>query len=43
MNIGWRLDYFVVPKEFVEFVKDSRINNDVYGSDHCPIELVVGL
>ena len=38
-GIGWRLDYFVVPKEFQKFVKDSRINNDIMGSDHCPIEL----
>ena len=38
-GIGWSLDYFVVPKEFQKFVKDSRINNDIMGSDHCPIEL----
>jgi exonuclease III len=38
-NIGWRLDYFVVNKEALAMVKDSTINNDVYGSDHCPIEL----
>lgn len=39
-NKGWRLDYFVVNQEcFDKGVKDSLINNTVYGSDHCPIEL----
>jgi len=38
-NIGWRLDYFVIDKESLKFVKDSLINNDIFGSDHCPIEL----
>lgn len=40
-NIGWRLDYFVINQEAWKYVKESRINNDVFGSDHCPIELVV--
>jgi exonuclease III len=38
-NIGWRLDYFVVNQEALPYVKDSLINNDVFGSDHCPVEL----
>lgn len=38
-NIGWRLDYFVINKEALKFVKDSLINNDIFGSDHCPVEL----
>ena len=42
-NIGWRLDYFVVNKEFLRHVKDSRINNDIIGSDHCPIEIDLNL
>ncbi len=36
-NIGWRLDYFVINTEAWKYVKESRINNDVHGSDHCPI------
>ena len=36
-NIGWRLDYFVINKEGLKYVKDSLINNDIFGSDHCPI------
>ncbi|GIY32067.1 DNA-(apurinic or apyrimidinic site) endonuclease [Caerostris darwini] len=38
-NVGWRLDYFIVSKRFVENVCDSVIRKDVYGSDHCPITL----
>lgn len=38
-NVGWRLDYFFVNKEFMGQVKDSYILTDVMGSDHCPIGL----
>ncbi|MGL4669167.1 MAG: exodeoxyribonuclease III [Methanobacteriaceae archaeon] len=36
-NVGWRLDYFFVNKEFKDKVLDSYILSDVMGSDHCPI------
>ncbi|MFW9930995.1 MAG: exodeoxyribonuclease III [Candidatus Thorarchaeota archaeon] len=38
-NIGWRIDYFLVSRRFLPKVKTSRILNEVYGSDHCPIIL----
>lgn len=38
-NVGWRIDYFFVNKEFLPKVKKSVILNDILGSDHCPIEL----
>lgn len=38
-NIGWRIDYFFVNKEFLPKIKTSRILQDVLGSDHCPILL----
>ncbi len=38
-NIGWRLDYFFVNKEFISHVKDAYIMQDVMGSDHCPVGL----
>ena len=38
-NIGWRLDYFLVDDKSFPMIKDSEINNDIMGSDHCPIEL----
>ncbi|MFC1478653.1 exodeoxyribonuclease III [Candidatus Margulisiibacteriota bacterium] len=40
-NIGWRIDYFVVNNGFLPRVKESSILSDVYGSDHCPVKLVV--
>ncbi len=40
-NIGWRLDYFIVNKEFIDRVVDSKILSDIEGSDHCPIELEI--
>lgn len=38
-NVGWRIDYFVVSERLMKDVSDSKIHMDIYGSDHCPIEL----
>jgi exodeoxyribonuclease-3 len=42
-NIGWRIDYFFVTRDMVDngWIKETIINNDIYGSDHCPIGLVI--
>ncbi len=40
-NVGWRLDYFIVNEAFMPRVQDALIYNDVFGSDHCPIGIVV--
>lgn len=40
-NIGWRLDYFVVSEELITKLKQSDILNDVDGSDHCPVRLLI--
>ena len=40
-NVGWRLDYFIVNKEFIDKVKSSEILDDIMGSDHCPIIIEV--
>ena len=40
-NIGWRLDYFIVDKDNIKRVIDSKVLDTVMGSDHCPIELDV--
>ena len=40
-GIGWRLDYFIVNKDFISKIKDSKILDDILGSDHCPIELEI--
>ena len=38
-NAGWRIDYFVVSDRLRERLDDAKIHNDVFGSDHCPVEL----
>ncbi len=40
-NTGWRIDYFVVSNRFMPRVKDSIIRTDIYGSDHCPVSIIV--
>lgn len=40
-NMGWRLDYFLLDKSFVENVTHVDILADVHGSDHCPLSLVM--
>jgi exodeoxyribonuclease-3 len=38
-NIGWRIDYHCVNKDFMPCVKSSIIRSEVTGSDHCPVEI----
>ena len=42
-NAGWRIDYFVVSNSIMKNVKDVEIRNDVFGSDHCPVVLLIEL
>lgn len=38
-NAGWRIDYFLVSNRLMPNVTDARIHTDIYGSDHCPVEV----
>ncbi len=40
-NAGWRIDYFIVSNRIKDNIKDVVIRNDVYGSDHCPVEMTI--
>lgn len=40
-NIGWRIDYFVTSKALQDRLKDALIYQDVLGSDHCPVGLLL--
>jgi exodeoxyribonuclease-3 len=40
-GIGWRIDYFLVSKKLAKKVKDVIIHEDIEGSDHCPVELLI--
>lgn len=42
-NIGWRIDYFIVSKVLESRIIDAKIHSEIYGSDHCPIELDINL
>ncbi|HIW74016.1 MAG TPA: exodeoxyribonuclease III [Firmicutes bacterium] len=38
-NAGWRIDYFLVSQRLADRVREAKIRSDLYGSDHCPVEL----
>lgn len=38
-NAGWRIDYFVVSDDLKDRLVDAKIHTDIFGSDHCPVEL----
>lgn len=40
-NVGWRIDYFVVSNRFFDKIKNIIIHDEIMGSDHCPVELVL--
>ena len=40
-NAGWRIDYFLVSPELKDRLEDALIYKDVYGSDHCPVGLIL--
>ncbi len=41
-NVGWRLDYFLVSEALVPRVQEVTIHDQVLGSDHCPVSIVLG-
>jgi exodeoxyribonuclease-3 len=40
-NVGWRLDYFLVSKNLVPKISDVVVRDEVPGSDHCPVTLIL--
>ena len=40
-NVGWRIDYFVVSDRLMDKVKDAIIYDEILGSDHCPVGLII--
>lgn len=42
-NAGWRIDYFIVSDRLTDKVEDAKIHTDIFGSDHCPVELDISL
>lgn len=42
-NAGWRIDYFIVSDNIKDKIIDSKIHSEIFGSDHCPVELEIKL
>ncbi|MCI5954525.1 MAG: exodeoxyribonuclease III [Lachnospiraceae bacterium] len=40
-NAGWRIDYFLVSENMKERLTGAAIHTDIFGSDHCPVELTI--
>ena len=40
-NAGWRIDYFIVSARLAERMQSASIHQEIFGSDHCPVELVL--
>jgi len=38
-NAGWRIDYFICSKALEKRLKNAKIHTEIFGSDHCPVEL----
>ena len=41
-NAGWRIDYFLVSNRAASQIREANIRSEILGSDHCPVELVLG-
>ncbi len=42
-NAGWRIDYFIVSERLKDSLKDAKIHGEIFGSDHCPVEVEIEL
>ncbi len=42
-NIGWRIDYHFITKNFEKYIKNVKLQPDVQGSDHCPVLIEINL
>ena len=42
-NAGWRIDYFLVSDRISDKIKEAAIHQEIFGSDHCPVELVLDI
>lgn len=42
-NAGWRIDYFLTSERLAPKIQDSIIHTEIFGSDHCPVELIIDI
>lgn len=42
-NAGWRIDYFLISNRLIPNLQEANIHNEIYGSDHCPVEIILSI
>ena len=42
-NSGWRIEYFIISEDIKDKIIDSKIHSEIFGSDHCPVELDINI
>lgn len=42
-NVGWRIDYFIISEKLTPMLKEAFISQEIFGSDHCPVGIVIEL
>lgn len=42
-NVGWRIDYFITSKRLDNSITEAKIHPQIFGSDHCPVELDIAI
>ena len=42
-NAGWRIDYFVASARLADKLQGAKIHTEIFGSDHCPVEVTIDL
>ncbi|MBU1721161.1 exodeoxyribonuclease III [Patescibacteria group bacterium] len=42
-NVGWRIDYICTSKSLKDSIKQAKIHDDIFGSDHCPVSVKIAL
>ena len=40
-NAGWRIDYFLASSRIADKLQDAKIHTEIFGSDHCPVEVTI--
>ena len=40
-NAGWRIDYFLASERLADKLSGAKIHTEIFGSDHCPVEVTI--
>lgn len=42
-NAGWRIDYFLASRRLADKLESAQIHTEIFGSDHCPVEVTLNV